>query len=98
MFGGSYLAANVLNCKSLQLESSAKLAVFQVVSAIGLFFSAHEEEKPFGTKTIEWSYVLAIQPSIKADPNDEQNTWSVKIYEYYLCRKTIVKSSYTSPT
>lgn len=43
--GGSHLAANVLNCKILQLESLAKLAVLQVVSAIGLFLSAYTQKR-----------------------------------------------------
>ena len=43
--GGSHLAANVLNCKSLQLDSSAKLAVLQVVSAFGLFLTAYMRKR-----------------------------------------------------
>jgi len=43
--GGSHLVASVLNCKGLQLESSVKLVVLQVVSAIGLFLSAYTQRR-----------------------------------------------------
>lgn len=51
------MAANVPNCKNLQLESSTKLVVLQVMSAIGLFLRViHEGEKPFGIKKNVGSY------------------------------------------